>query len=75
MNLTLSDISINSYRKFLLVNFESNKKEIDVFEDYNKIKILIIIMAVFIEIFFLNIFLNKCFEKYAKKNKGNIKKI
>ena len=75
MNLTLSDISINSYRKFLLVNFENNKKEIDVFEDYNKIKILIIIMAVFIEIFFLNIFLNKCFEKYAKKNKGNIKKI
>ena len=69
MNLTLSDISINNYSNYLLIDFENNKNEIDVFEDFNKIKILIILIIDFFVTYLYIKLITIFFEKYANKIK------
>jgi len=68
VNLTLSDIYIESHIEYLFISFERNEDNADAFEDHHKILVLYVFVGDFAANYLLIKFLNICFEKLAKKN-------
>ena len=73
INLTLSDISVDSYYDYLFISFNSNTDNADAFEDNHKIIILYIFIVDAFVTYLFNKFLRILFEGYANKINTKIK--
>ena len=69
MNLTLSDSSIDNYKKYLFISF-NNSENADAFEDNHKILILIIFLVDSFVTYLFNKFLIILFERKANTKKA-----
>ena len=68
INLTLSDIYIESHIQYIFITFERNEEDADAFEDHHKILVLYIFVGDFVANYLLIKFLSIYFEKLAKNN-------